>query len=985
MPHHDHHHDDGRDYGHHRDHGHGHDHDGDEAYDLTRRTFLKALGASVALAGLDGCTRIPAEKILPYVVQPPDFTPGTPVHYATSMVLDGYATGLVVEAHEGRPTKIEGNPDHPASLGAAGLFEQASLLQLYDPHRARAVRNGRQASSWQAFAAAMAPAALRPRVGANGAGLALLLEPTSSPFIADMLAALQALYPAMSVYYYAPLAPQSAGAAFSAAAGAVIPQYDLQAANSILAVDSDFLAAGPFNLRYARQFADRRRAPLQGMNRLYSIESRVTVTGGAADHRLRVRPSAVEPMLERLLALVGSAGGADSGYGETAAQAAWIAAAGTDLGAHPAGSVVIAGERLSPRGHVLVAAINQALGNAGRTVWHTESPLLGAGQPLATLASLAQALERKQIDTLVCLGGNPSYTSPASIGFAELLRAVPNSVYSGLYENETARDARWFVPAAHYLETWGDARAYDGTLSIVQPLVQPLHGGRSVIEILSALAGAPSIDPLTALRASWNRHGVATSDDAWSAVLRRGFVDGSAYPRVDATPRRELLPPVSSRAQQPAAANTIDVLFAADSRVHDGAFSNNGWLQELPDPVTKLTWDNAALLSPASAAALGVATGDLIQLERPGAMLPIPALIVPGQAENTVCLTFGYGRGGAEEVAGGVGTDVYRFWPAPDVFTLASVSIARAPGSATHAFAITQTHWTMEGRDQARSQSLDAYRAARTTPAAAAGAPPVTGAQRGGRALTIYDPVQRLTSPLQWAMTIDLGTCIGCSACVIACQSENNIPVVGRDDVAKSREMHWLRIDRYREDSTADPETVTQPMLCQHCENAPCEYVCPVGATEHSPDGLNEMVYNRCVGTRFCSNNCPYKVRRFNWFDYNARLSDTEQMGKNPDVTVRERGVMEKCTFCVQRIREAEIDAQVAGRVLRGDEVKTACQQACPTKAIVFGSLSERDSEMMRRREEARAYGVLSELGTAPRVQYLARIRNPNPEMEQGR
>ena len=554
---------------------------------------------------------------MPYVVQPPDFTPGMPVHYATSMVLDGYATGLVVEAHEGRPTKIEGNPDHPASLGAAGLYEQASLLQLYDPHRARTVRSGRQASSWQAFAAAMAPAALRPRVGTNGAGLALLLEPTSSPFVADMLAALQAIYPAMSVYYYAPLAPQSAGAAFTAA-GAVIPQYDLQAANSILAVDSDFLAAGPFNLRYARQFANRRRAPLQGMNRLYSIESRVTVTGGAADHRLRVRPSAVEPMLERLLALVGSAGGADSGFGETAAQAAWIAAAGTDLGAQPGRSVVIAGERLSPRGHVLVAAINQALGNTGQTVWQTASPLLSAGQPSTTLASLAQALDRKQIDTLVCLGGNPSYTSPASIGFAELLRAVPNSVYAGLYENETARDARWFVPAAHYLETWGDARAYDGTLSIVQPLVQPLHGGRSVIEILSALSGAPSVDPLAALRTSWNRHGVATTDDAWSAALQRGFVEGSAYPRVAATPRRELLPPVSSPARRPAAADTIDVLFAADARVHDGAFSNNGWLQELPDPVTKLTWDNAALLSPATAGRLGVATGDIDPAQPPG-------------------------------------------------------------------------------------------------------------------------------------------------------------------------------------------------------------------------------------------------------------------------------------------------------------------------------------------------------------------------------
>jgi molybdopterin-containing oxidoreductase family iron-sulfur binding subunit len=935
--------------------------------DLSRRTFLKALGASVALAGLDGCTRIPAEKILPYVIQPPEFTPGTPVHYATSMVLDGYATGVVVEAHEGRPTKIEGNPEHPASLGAAGVFEQASLLQLYDPHRARAVRAGPSASTWPAFAAAMAPAVLRQRVGARGAGLALLLEPTSSPLIADTLATLQAVYPAMSVHYYAPLASESAALALDSAAGPVVPQYDVGSADVILAVDSDFLSAGPFHLRYAGHFAGRRRTPLAGMNRLYAVDSRVTVTGGTADHRLRVRPSAIEAVLEQLLALL------DSPNTDRASdsQSIWLAAAAADLRAHAGKSLVIAGERLSPRAHAFAAAINDSLGNTGHTIWYTRSPLLDAGQPASGLSSLAGALSGNEIDTLVCLGGNPSYTAPPATEFSQLLRQVPNSVYLGLYENETAHDARWFVPAAHYLETWGDARARDGTLSVVQPLVQPLHGGKSVVEVLSALAGEPSSDPLGALRASWHRHGAALDDDAWAVVLRRGFVAGSAFPAVAAAARGQLI--VSGA--EPTASG-VDVIFAGDGRVHDGAFSNNGWLQELPDPVTKLTWDNGALLSPATAKRLGVETGDTVVLRRANTTLRIPGLIVPGHADDTVSLHFGYGRSGSEDVAHGVGTNVYPLWPGEGVFVASGVSIERAAGSASHAFAITQTHWTMDGRDQARSEQLDSYRA---------GVRAGETAPKPSRVLTIYDPVQRLDSPHQWAMTIDLGTCIGCSACVVACQSENNIPVVGRDEVAKSREMHWLRLDRYQEGNADDPDIVIQPMLCQHCENAPCEYVCPVGATEHSPDGLNEMVYNRCVGTRFCSNNCPYKVRRFNWFDYNEHLSETEQMGKNPDVTVRERGVMEKCTFCVQRIREAEIGAELAGRPLRGDEVKTACQQACPTKAIVFGSLTERDSEMMRRREESRLYGVLSELGTEPRVKYLARIRNPNPELGKGK
>ena len=931
--------------------------DGD---DVSRRSFLKFLGASLALAGLDGCTRIPAEEILPYVNQPPELIPGIPVHYATAMVLDGFATGLVVEAHEGRPTKIEGNPDHPASLGAAGVLEQASLLQLYDPHRATRVRSGRSTSNWAAFAAAFGPDQLRPRVGEAGERLALLLEPTSSPLVADLLARLQTIYPRMSIHYYAPFVRNDP----------LVPLYDLEQADVILAADSDFLSSGPFNLRYARQFANGRRDPRAGMNRLYAMEGAFTVTGAAADHRLRARPSEIEGMLEQLRATIASA---PSSAGDVHGSGGWIRAVGADLRTHAGRSLVVAGDRLPANARALAEAINVALGNVGVTVSYATSPLLGCGDAAATLPALLDRMRSGGLDTLVCIGGNPCYATPAASGFAEHLRKVPNSAYVGLYENETAADANWFVPAAHYLETWGDARAYDGTLSVVQPLVQPLRGGKSPIEVLAALNGTPHANPLDLLRARWRDLGVAPDDDAWARALRRGFVPA---PRPKSSARSLTSPATTGRGAEAReavssalASHEIEIGFARDASVHDGSFSDNPWLQELPDPVTKLTWDNAGMISPSTAARLGLGDGDVIALESGRASLQIPVLIVAGHADDLVTLPFGYGRAGGEEVARGVGVNVYPLWPSLDAF-VARATIRRADAP-HHDFAITQTHWRMEGRGQAKSETLTDYMKQ-----------PAGATSTRHRALTVYDPPQRLTAPQQWAMTIDLGTCIGCGACTVACQAENNIPVVGKDDVMKSREMHWIRVDRYLQGSDEDPRIVTQPMLCQQCENAPCEYVCPVGATTHSDDGLNEMIYNRCVGTRFCSNNCPYKVRRFNWFDYNANLTELERMVKNPDVTVRERGVMEKCTFCVQRIREAEISAATSGRPLRGEDVKTACQQACPTNAIVFGSLTEPESDVVRRRDDARVYGVLEELGTEPRVRYLARVRNPNPALE---
>ena len=917
---------------------------------LSRREFIHLAGASLALAGLDGCTRMPAEHILPYVDNRPELTPGVGEYYATAMSLDGVATGLIVESHGGRPTKIEGNPEHPASLGASGPLEQASLLQLYDPDRARFARSQSTPTSWEVLAAQLAPAALRPRVGARGAGLHVLIEPTSSLLDEELLARVIESHPDAHIYMYAPLVGDRG-------AYGIVTHYDISAADVIVALDSDFLSSGPFHLRYARQFADKRRLaqPTDAMNRLYTIESGFTPTGAAADHRFAVRPSDVAGIARSLQsALNGGTAGPP-----------WLAAMARDLRAHAGRSVVIAGEHQSNSVRALADSINDAIGATSRITWRAPTPLIGEHVPVHSLTELVAALRTRAVDTLIIVGGNPSYATPAPFDFSVLLRSVPNSGYVGLYENETARDVRWFVPMSHYLESWGDTRAYDGTVSIVQPLVNPLYRSTTSAEVYAALAGMGLVGSYDLLRSSWKRRGNAEA--AWGDALQRGFVAGTQFARAESEGRGSTVEGPGSRVA--ATSNPIDVLFVADPKVHDGSFANNGWLQELPAPLTQLTWNNAALLSPTTARRLGVGNGVHIALTSNARHIELPALIVPGHADDTVTVHFGYGRAGAESLARGVGANAYDLWPSTGVRFLSDVAITVS--SKTSALALAQTQETMEVREPVRHATLDEYRAA-----------PSRVGRRPGRALSLYPEIPASErSATQWAMTIDLATCIGCGGCVVACQAENNIPIVGASEVRNAREMQWLRIDRYFAQRETEVEALLQPMLCQHCEKAPCEYVCPVQATTHSNDGLNEMVYNRCVGTRFCSNNCPYKVRRFNWFDYNKHLSDTEMMAKNPNVTVRERGVMEKCTFCVQRIREAGIAAGREDRPLRGTDVRTACQQACPTNAIVFGSLNEPDSEMVRRREQPRSYAALDDLGTEPRVRYLARIRNTNSEI----
>jgi Fe-S-cluster-containing dehydrogenase component/anaerobic selenocysteine-containing dehydrogenase len=938
---------------------------------LGRREALKLLGASVMLSGAAGCSRAPRGKIVPYGVQPPEVTPGVAQHYATAMSLDGYATGLIVESHEGRPTKIEGNPDHPASLGATSVLEQASILSLYDPARAQGLLRRGLPQSWRKLTESL----LDVRAANGGMdGLHLLLEPTSSPWIGALLAKLGRL--GARVHYYAPVSRAAVWEGTRLAFGrALDPILDLRRADVIVSLDADLLASGPFHCRYARQFADGRRvrSSHDPMNRLYVVEPMLTVTGATADHRLRVKARDVAAIAAALLRETGpnvtdrpdwfnAISEPLHQWREAPEVAAWVRAVAKDLSVHKGRSLVVAGESQPAVVHALAALLNAALGNVGQTVSFLVPAILDAGTDAHGLSPLLSDLDAARVNTLVILGGNPTYMAPADLGFGKRIEAAKTTAYLGAYDNETAKSCEWLIPFAHYLETWGDTRALDGTLSIVQPLIAPLFGGKTAGEILGVLLGRVDGRGYDGLVDYW-KHERADFDAMWSASLKLGLVFGTAVRaeevKVDPTGIARVL------GTPPRASSALEIVLRADAKVHDGTFSNNAWLLELPDAMTKITWGNAALISPATAARFGFAAEDVVELSVSGRKVRAPVFVMPGHADDSIALALGYGREGDEEL-GKVGVNAYRLRTSEGTFFSDRLEVAKT--GEKQLLATTQEHWSMEHRPIARETTLHKYQ---DDPSQVSGA---HGAKR-----TLYQ--LRPDAPNQWAMSIDLNACTGCSVCVVACQAENNIPIVGEEGVRKNREMHWIRLDRYFSGSENDPQVDVEPMACQHCEKAPCEYVCPVGATVHSPDGLNEMVYNRCVGTRFCSNNCPYKVRRFNWFDYNRDKSAPARMLMNPDVTVRARGVMEKCSYCVQRIRETEIHSRIQGRPIPDGGVKTACQQACPSNAIVFGSLGDPSSEVSTLHANERTYKVLDELGTEPRTRYMVRLRNPNPEL----
>jgi MoCo/4Fe-4S cofactor protein with predicted Tat translocation signal len=931
-----------------------------------RREFLKLMGASLALAGLTACTSQPSDRIVPYARAPEEVIPGKPLFFATAVTLGGVATGLLVESHMGRPTKVEGNPLHPGSLGATDVFAQASILGLYDPDRSKVVMQAGSISTWNGFVAALSrqlESARQPR----GGGLRILTETVTSPTLARQLAAVLAKFPAARWHQYEPVTRDAVRAGARLAFGEPLHAvYRLEQADVILSLGSDFLTRGPGSVRYARDFAARRRAETlpAGMNRLYAVEATPSLTGMAADHRLVLSGAAIEGFARALAAALGVEGVA--GVAPAGLERAWISAVAADLAAHRGRALVVAGDEQPPAVHWLAHALNRALGSLGQTLVYTDPLEAAPVDQGGSLQALIADMQAGAVETLLILGGNPVYTAPADLPVAEALKKVPFCVHLAPYEDETSRLCHWHLPEAHYLESWSDARAYDGTVSIQQPLIAPLYGGRSAHELLSALLGE-SLSAYDSVRDTWKLQ-VKGGDfePFWRRALHDGLIPGTALP--PRTPAWKGTPPPAA----PAAGAGLELAVRPDPTVWDGRFANNGWLQECPKPLTKLTWDNAALLSPALAERLHIANEELLELRLAGRTLRAPAWILPGQAENTLTLHLGYGRTRAGRAGTGAGVDASRLRHAAAPWGGGGLEIAKVGGRTR--LASTQQHHSMQGRNLVRTGSLAEYR---KNPAFAR-----EGGHGSGHDLSLY-PAHPYEGNA-WGMAIDLGACTGCTACVMACQSENNSPVVGKAEVLSGREMHWIRVDRYYTGAPEAPVAVHQPLLCMQCENAPCEPVCPVGATIHSSEGLNDMVYNRCVGTRYCSNNCPYKVRHFNFLQYADDQTPALKLLRNPNVTVRSRGVMEKCTYCVQRINAARIQAKTEDREIRDGEVVTACQAACPAQAIVFGNLNDPRSRVAKLKAHPLTYGLLEELNTRPRTTYLARLRNPNPALEQG-
>lgn len=960
---------------------------------LSRRRFLQLSSASLALAGLTGCTRQPLESIVPYVEQPEQVVPGRPLYFATAYARGGYAQGVLAESHTGRPTKIEGNAEHPANPGGGtDLFAQASVLQLYDPDRSGTLTYQRQIRTWDTYKSDLEPKIQALR-SLQGEGLRILTGTVTSPTLAAQIQSLLAELPKARWHQYEPAGRHEVHAGAVRAFGeSVEVRYELADADVIVALDADFLTQGPGAVRYAHQWAERRRAGSgagtakadpAAMNRLYALESCPTNTGSVADHRLAASPSEIAAFALALAAELGVTGAEAPAEGLSQEARRWVSAVAADLKAHRGRGVVIAGDEAPAAIHVLAHAVNDAIGAAGSTVVYTEPVPAEPVDQVSSLRELVADLEAGAVDTLFILGTNPAFDAPADLNFPAALQKAGTRVHLGLYKDETSEYCQWHVPMAHYLESWGDARAIDGTVSVVQPLIEPLYRGHTAHDVLAHLAGRADASSYQLVREQWGTQLGLDFERAWRRVLHDGLIPETALPAKQVTAGGVAEAAAEVRAMGAGAG--YEIALRPDPTLWDGSFANNAWLQELPKPATRLTWDNAVLMSPATAAELGVAGLDEAAMihKRPMVSVAVgersvrmPAWVVPGHADGALTIHYGFGRLRGGKVAEGTGVDTYPL-RASDALrtTRGSVEVT----GERYPMGTTQDHHTMAGRHLVRTGTVAEY---------AANPRFVEEMNPGDHDASFYPGFEY--EGYRWGMAVDLNACTGCNACVIACQSENNIPVVGKEQVIRGREMHWIRIDRYFEGTDGDTVSAFhhQPVLCQHCEQAPCEPVCPVGATVHSDEGLNDMVYNRCVGTRYCSNNCPYKVRRFNFLKYTDKTIEVEKMVRNPDVTVRVRGVMEKCTYCVQRISHARIDAKVAGQRGKGDgkiadgAVRTACQQACPSNALIFGDTNDPQSEVARRKAEPLDYGLLEELGTRPRTSYLAKLRNPNPELE---
>ncbi|CAN5371497.1 TAT-variant-translocated molybdopterin oxidoreductase [soil metagenome] len=1006
---------------------------------LSRRNFVKVMGASLALAGLSGCVIQPPEKIVPYVTSPTGMLPGKPNFFATAMSIGGIATGLLAKSYEGRPVKIEGNPLHPGSQGATDILAQASLLEMYDPDRSQEVTFRGGSGTWATFMTALRSSIEQNRAD-GGAGIRFLTQTVTSPTLIHQMAKIKAELPNSKWVQYEPVNKDNALAGAKLAFGTPAQTvYRFDRAERVLLLDADIFSG--FNVGYIKDFTKQRvySENKKDICRLYCIETTVTITGAKADHRLAVKPSQMAEIAKAAAAAVGVSG-ASSTYTENQA---WIAAMAKDLAAFRGRSLVVAGDNQPAVVHALAHAMNAALGNVGETVIYTEPMSPGTEKlQIEQLHELITEIDSGVVKMLVVLGGNPVYTTPADLKLnGERMAKVPLRVHLGLYADETAEHCQWHIPEKHYLEGWSDSRAYDGTAAIVQPLIEPLYGGKNLHEIAQLFlrenfekkdhdivkefwqgqnisAGTapvaqatatptPAISNTAATTTQTNGAapqtpaarpaGAATFEDNWRKAVHDGVVPNSAAAAKAVTASSAFL---SQPSPVPAASGELEISILPDPTIYDGRFANNGWLQELPKPLNKITWDNVALISPRTAERLGINTGnddrefaggtrgtsfintkggntfsDLVTLTYQGADMqkPVPMWVTPGQPDDVITLFMGYGRTRAGRIGTGIGYNAFDVRRS-DAMNSGFGKISKLAGETT-TIASTQIHFNMEGRDLLRVWNLDEYNKN-----------PDVGHQHDEypKSMYPYEEHQEVYNKhYKWGMTIDLNSCVGCNACVLACQSENNIPVVGKEQVERSREMHWMRVDTYYGggDLSNPDGPHFQPVLCQQCEQAPCEVVCPVHATVHSAEGLNDMVYNRCVGTRYCSNNCPYKVRRFNFLLYQDWNTEQYKLMRNPEVTVRSRGLMEKCTYCTQRISMARIEAEKDGRSIRDGEVVTACQAVCPTDAIIFGNMHDENSQIAKTKKDPRNYILLNELNTQPRTTYLAGLKNQNTEM----
>ena len=988
---------------------------------LDRRQFLTLMGASLGLAGLAGCSKFPAlpdERIVPAVRAPEEYVPGKPLNYATAVPYKGYALGALVESHEGRPTKIEGNDLHPATLGSSNVPMQAALLQLYDPDRSTAVSSSGDVGTWDAFVDSART--MLDSLRGSGAGLRILTETVTSPTLASQIAEVLSAFPGAVWHQYDAVSRSNTYAGAAAAFGRPLnPIYHFDRATVILSLDSDFLYDEPGSIAYARQFIDARRvrARQQVMNRLYTAEAMPTITGAMADHRFPMKPSVVEQFARAVASRLG-VGGSVGAAGAPGIEETHLNALIQDLQGARGKSIVIAGEQQPPAVHAMAHAINQFLGNNGTTVTFTAPVETHEVAGSASLERLVEDCRNDQVKLLLVVGGNPALTAPADIPVAEAFAKVPFTARLGLYQDETSALCQWHIPESHFLEAWSDIRGYDGTVTIVQPLIQPLYDSRSAHELMAALMTQP-LRGYEIVRGYWEKTAPGGDfEKRWRTWLNDGVVSGTTMAPVAVAANAAA---VTAQAT-PAAAEGIELNVRPDPYILDGRYSNNAWLQELPNPLTKLVWDNAAIMSGQTAVRMGYgsedrpdkAVGQMVELEIEGRKASLPIFIIPGHAHDVVTVHLGFGRGElAGQTARDKGFDVRHLRTAAAPWFASGLQVRRGAGT----YELVSTHYhnsmDMQNRDPVVVKTLKQfqgephytreivteYNAVKgkdglSNPIQTSFPRPQHGADP---AISLYETPEdfRTHDGYQWAMSIDNNACIGCNACVIACQAENNTPVVGKQQVSVNREMHWLRVDRYYDKPADDkgrgamlrfmenPKTFFQPVPCMHCEKAPCEPVCPVNATLHSHEGLNQMVYNRCVGTRYCSNNCPYKVRRFNFLNYaNHHDVPVLKLLNNPNVTVRGRGVMEKCTYCVQRINAARIEAKKDGKQIADGQVVTACQQACPTRAIIFGNLADENSAVRKLKTESSDYSLLADLNTRPRTTYLPRFRNPNEAIE---